>query len=160
MTSGTGRLIPFPLAGILNDLLGLRRRPDAFVCRHPKPDSGNNSAKGSPLRVFATGLCHGSLPRVFATGLCHGSLPRVFATGPCHGPRPPRPTSARVSVPSASLCAKLAPVPRGSRPLDRRPIRDPTYDPPRGTVDGGVASTPEVCRLRVRAHLNLRRQEP
>src|SRR6266446_8321667 len=88
MTSGTGRLIPFPLAGILNDLLGLRRRPDAFVCRHPKPDSGNNSAKGSPLRVFATGLCHGSLPRVFATGLCHGSLPRVFATGLFHGTFP------------------------------------------------------------------------
>ncbi len=76
MTSGTGRLIPFPLAGILNDLLGLRRRPDAFVCRHPKPDSGNNSAKGSPLRVFATGLFHGPLPRASATSanVGHGSL--------------------------------------------------------------------------------------
>ena len=51
------------------------------------------------------------------------------------------------------LCATLPAVPRGFRPLCAvQPGTLPAFLLARD-VDGGVASTPEVCRLPVRAHL-------
>jgi len=53
---------------------------------------------------------------------------------------------AEIIRPAHPLCYAPS-VPRGSRPPCAGPTRDPTYVPPRGIVDGGDASTPEVCRL-------------
>src|SRR5207302_329895 len=131
------------------------RRPANQTSRRGCPRSCDSRAK---FRVSSFKFQVGILPRPCLVVQLESRNPRnsrltklpVF-DGPSAARSPAR--SKLETRKRHCLCATLPAVPRGSRPLCAvQPGPLPAFLLARD-VDGGVASTPEMCRLPVRAHL-------